>query len=90
MTKQIHHKRRKETLDHLNRILGQVAGLKRMIEEGEECIKIASLTTSIAKSFDGLRLRTLEGFVLNELIADKTVSSDKLQQFQDLLKLQKK
>lgn len=90
MTHELQKKRRKETLDHLSRIQGQIEGLKKMIESSEECIKVASLTTSIAKSFDTLRLRTLEGFVIHQLLADKKVSSDKLKKFQDLLKLQKK
>ncbi|OFZ46242.1 MAG: hypothetical protein A2381_11535 [Bdellovibrionales bacterium RIFOXYB1_FULL_37_110] len=89
--KQKHNlKRRKETLDHLSRIVGQIEGLKRMFEENEECIKIASLTTSIAKSFDSLRLRTLEGFVVHQLLGNKSISKEKLKQFQDLLKLQRK
>lgn len=90
MTTKKHQERRKETLDHLNRIQGQIEGLKKMIAGGEECIKIASLTTSIAKSFDTLRLRTLEGFVIHQLIGDKPISPEKLKQFQDLLKLHKK
>ena len=86
--------RRKETLDHLNRIQGQIEALKKLIGQDEycggQCLKVATLTISIVKSFDSLKYKTLEGFVINHLLEGKSVAPEKLIQFQDLLKLHKK
>jgi len=38
---------------------------------------IAMLTTSISKSFDSLRTRTLEGFILKELFDNETLNREK-------------
>jgi len=84
-----HLKRRKETLAHINRIQGQIDALKNMIDE-HNCLKVASLTTAIAKSFDSLRFRTLEGFLIYQFHGGKGSSSEKLRQLQGLLKLYKK
>ena len=56
------------TISHINRIIGQLTSLKRHIEEDKPCEQIASLATSISKSCDGLRTRTLEGFILNDVL----------------------
>ena len=66
--------RRKESLDHLNRIQGQIETLKKYLAEDRCCSEIALLTTSIAKSFDSLRTKTLEGFIINELLSEKELS----------------
>ena len=82
--------RRKETLAHINRIQGQIEALKRMIESGEECVKVAHLATSIAKSVDALRFRTLEGFLINQFHGGSGPSVAKLEQLRGLLRLYKK
>lgn len=69
--------RRKKTIHHLNRILGQIETLKEYISDDKSCGDIAQLTTSIAKSFDSLRTKTLEGFILHEFLEDKQVSLKK-------------
>lgn len=89
ITKQIND-RKKQTINHLNRIQGQINTLKSYIEEDNCCSDIAGLTTSIAKSFDSLRVRTLEGFILNELLENKKVSSKKTNKLTKILNLHKK
>jgi len=84
-----HDFRKKVTLNHLHRISGQLNALTKLIENGEGCEQIASLSTSIAKSFDTLRFRTLEGYIQNE-IASKDIKSGKLIQLRKLLELYKK
>ena len=79
--------RRQSTIHHLNRILGQINTLKEYIAHDRSCADIAQLTTSIAKSFDSLRSKTLEGFILSELIQDKQVSPEKRQMLTEVLKL---
>jgi DNA-binding FrmR family transcriptional regulator len=76
--------RRKSTLDHLNRIQGQIETLKRYIAEDADCVDIAMLVTSIAKSFDTLRSKTLEGSILHHILNENQKLSpeqkDKLSQ----------
>ena len=82
--------RRKASINHLSRIEGQIKKLKQMISEDGCCSDIAMLTTSIAKSFDSLRTKTLEGFVVNDLLDGKNLSEAKLKKLQNILNLYKK
>ncbi len=81
--------RRTETIQHINRILGQINTLKAYVEEGRSCHEVATLTTSIAKSFDSLRSRTLEGFILLEILQGKAPEKKK-EELAKLLSLYKK
>ncbi len=89
ITKEIKEKR-KQTINHLNRIQGQFKTLKKYIEQDECCGKIAQLTTSVVKSFDSLRAKTLEGFILNDFIANKKVSEEKIKKLKQIINLYKK
>lgn len=81
---------RKKNIDHLNRIQGQIKTLKKYLEQEESCGEIAQLTTSIAKSFDTLRAKTLEGFVLNEFLSGRKVSEEKKKKLKRIINLYKK
>ena len=81
---------RKENLDHLNRIQGQIETLKKYISEDRCCADIAQLTTSVAKSFDTLRTKTLESFICNQLLKDKEVSKKQMDNLKRILNLYKK
>jgi DNA-binding FrmR family transcriptional regulator len=82
--------RRKQSIDHLSRIQGQIETLKKYMEEDKNCADIAQLTTSIAKSFDSLRTKTLEGFIVNELLEKENISSSKMKKLIRVLNLYKK
>ena len=82
--------RRKQSIDHLSRIQGQIETLKKYMEEDKNCADIAQLTTSIAKSFDSLRTKTLEGFIINELLEKENISSNKMEKLIRVLNLYKK
>lgn len=81
---------RKKMLQHLNRIQGQINTLKKYIDDDVDCSDIALLTTSIAKSFDSVRAKTLESFILNDLLHNSTISEDKKTKLEEILKLYKK
>ena len=80
----------KETLHHINRIQGQIETLKKYIEGDKSCEEISSLTTSIAKSFDTLRARTLRGFIKYDLLEGKELTEKRFEQLEKLLNLHKK
>lgn len=80
----------RSSLNHLARIEGQISTLKRYIEEGKKCEDVAMLTTSIAKSFDSLRAKTLKNFFINEILADKMLSKKDILRIEEIFKLYKK
>ncbi len=79
-----------QTLHHINRIQGQIETLKKYVEENRSCEDISSLATSVAKSFDTLRARTLRGFIKYDLLAGEKVPEKKFEQLEKLLNLHKK
>ena len=79
-----------KSLNHLNRIEGQIRTLKRYIEEGKRCEDVALLTTSITKSFDTLRAKTLENFFINEILLEQKLSKKDLEKIDKIFKLYKK
>jgi len=85
-------KRRQENIYHLNRIQGQIETLKKYLASDNNChcIDIALLTTSIAKSFDSLRSKTLEGFILNEFLENKKIAPEKIKNLKRIINLYKK
>jgi len=80
----------KESLNHLSRIEGQIRTLKKYIGEGRRCEDVAILTTSIAKSFDTLRAKTLKSFFINEILSDRKLSKKDLLRIEEIFKLYKK
>jgi DNA-binding FrmR family transcriptional regulator len=80
----------KDSLNHLSRIEGQIRTLKKYIEEGQKCEKVASLTTSIAKSFDSLRAKTLKNFFINDILGEKKISKKDLERIEKIFKMYKK
>lgn len=83
-------KRRTKNIHHLNRIQGQIETLKTYLEEDRSCGDIAQLTTSIAKSFDSLRAKTLEGFILNEFLEGKKVPQAQMEKLNKIINLYKR
>lgn len=83
------NKRHKQTLNHLNRIEGQIKVLRTYIQEDRSCQEIAQLTASITQSFMSLKIRTLEGFVLHQLLEGRA-DKQKQEQLTEILKLYKK
>ena len=81
--------RRTQSLNHLNRILGQLRVLKDYIVEDRPCYEVAHLTASITRSFETLKVRTLEGFIVHELLEDRA-RGPKTEQLTEILKLYKR
>ncbi|MCL4338647.1 metal-sensing transcriptional repressor [Patescibacteria group bacterium] len=83
--------RRERTLDHLNRIQGQIETLKRYIADDADCMGIAMLVTSIAKSFDALRSKTLEGSIVHQILnGGEGLSKEQKEKLSQVINLYKK
>lgn len=76
--------RHEETINHINRLIGQLNALKERIHDDQRCREIASLTRSISSSAKGLQIRTLKGYIMHDLI-DKELSEDDRDELDELL-----
>ncbi|WP_412474285.1 metal-sensitive transcriptional regulator [Halobacteriovorax sp. YZS-1-1] len=85
------HPDHKATLTRVNRIEGQVRGIKNMIEDGKYCVDILTQIKSIRSALKGLELVILESHLNSCVInALKTGSSkeseEKIDEIMELLK----
>jgi DNA-binding FrmR family transcriptional regulator len=60
-------KSRTDLLNRLKRAEGQLRGIQRMIEEGEECLAIASQMSAVRKALDSAYVRMTVCFMEQEL-----------------------
>lgn len=81
----------KATLTRVNRIEGQVRGIKNMIEDGKYCVDILTQIKSIRSALKGLEHVILEGHlnhcVINAIESgSKKDSQEKIEEIMELLK----
>ena len=60
---------RTDLLNRLKRAEGQIRGVQRMIEEGENCVKIGQQFSAVRKALDSTYLRMTMCFMEQELEA---------------------
>jgi len=60
---------RTEVLNRLRRAEGQLRGIQRMLEEGEDCLKIGQQFSAVRKALDSTYLRMTVCFMEQELQA---------------------
>jgi DNA-binding FrmR family transcriptional regulator len=60
---------RTEILNRLRRAEGQLRGIQRMIEDGENCLKIGQQFSAVRKALDSTYLRMTVCFMAQELEA---------------------
>jgi DNA-binding FrmR family transcriptional regulator len=60
---------RTEILNRLRRAEGQLRGIQRMIEDGEDCLKIGQQFSAVRKALDSTYLRMTVCFMAQELEA---------------------
>ena len=62
-------KSRTDLLHRLRRAEGQLRGIQRMIEDGEDCLAIAGQMSAVRKALDSAYVRMTVGFMEQELSA---------------------
>lgn len=83
-TRKAHHpeKLKEEIAKRLNRIEGQVRGVKKMIEEDMYCDNVLNQITSVQSALNGVRMLLLENHikscVVDQLSEGKTEVIDEL------------
>ena len=60
---------RTAVLNRLRRAEGQIRGIQRMVEEGEDCLKIGQQFSAVRKALDSTYLRMTVCFMEQELSA---------------------
>ena len=58
---------RTEVLNRLRRAEGQIRGIQRMVEEGEDCLKIGQQFSAVRKALDSTYLRMTVCFMEQEM-----------------------
>ena len=74
-------KSRTDLLHRLKRAEGQLRGIQRMIEEGEDCLAIASQMSAVRKALDSAYVRMTVCFMEQELagrIGDRPAAREDL------------
>jgi DNA-binding FrmR family transcriptional regulator len=77
----------KELVPHISRLEGQLASLKKKIEAEDSCTDIVRLALSAAKSFDSLKAKLVEGYILLELMNGEDIKASESDDLKELLKL---
>lgn len=66
-------------LSHLNRVSGQVEGIKKMIEEGRYCAEILNQLRAIRSAIKSIELRILDAH-LSSCVTDACLSQNQEEQ----------
>lgn len=91
MNKNIKNADHKSQLSRVNRIEGQVRGVKNMIEEGKYCVDILTQIKAIRSALKGLELQILEGHANHCLMnainsGSKKDTEEKITEIMELIK----
>jgi DNA-binding FrmR family transcriptional regulator len=77
---------RTDVLNRLRRAEGQIRGIQRMIEEGENCMKIGQQFSAVRKALDSTYLRMTVCFLEQELEARLQPTEDQKTDLEPMLK----
>ncbi|HAT1821735.1 TPA: metal-sensitive transcriptional regulator [Legionella pneumophila] len=86
-----HHPSHEKELNRINRVLGQLEGVKRMIEEKRYCVDIMSQLRAVRNAIKTIELGVLETHVLSCVsaafcLADEEARTTKINEVIALLK----
>lgn len=80
------HKYQKKLVDHLNRIEGQVRGLKKMVEAGKYCPDILTQSLAVENSLESFNSNLLENH-LTEHVAHQFMHGQAGKAIKELVKI---
>ncbi|MBD3270200.1 metal-sensing transcriptional repressor [Candidatus Peregrinibacteria bacterium] len=81
------NERCKALVDHISRIQGQLDTLKKYINNNQSCEDITLLTSSVTKSFDSVRKKIVEGYIIEEILSKKIYSKSHKTVLENLKKI---
>lgn len=77
---------RTDVLNRLRRAEGQLRGIQRMIEDGENCLKIGQQFSAVRKALDSTYLRMTVCFMEQELESRLTPGKEQKADLSDMMK----
>lgn len=85
------HASHKEHIPRINRIEGQIRGIKKMVEEEQYCVDILTQVKAARSALKSLELKLLEGHVQHCLgqalkSGEQEILNEKLTEIMDVLK----
>ena len=73
------NKPRKNIIDHISRLEGQLAAVKAELQKPEpDCARACRTLVSASRSFAGLREQFVESFLLTHIVDEKSVKDRSL------------
>ena len=79
-------KARTDVVNRLRRAEGQIRGIQRMVEEGEDCLKIGQQFSAVRKALDSTYLRMTVCFMEQELQNRMQPNPEQQADLDDMLK----
>ena len=77
---------KKQLIDHVSRLEGQLASIKKELSKSEpNCIRASKTLLSAARSFAGLRKKFVESFMLEHVVDEASLRNKDM--FTELLTL---
>lgn len=77
---------RTDVLNRLRRAEGQLRGIQRMVEEGEDCLKIGQQFSAVRKALDSTYLRMTLCFLEQELEGRMQLDTSQKGDMEDMFK----
>ena len=77
---------RTDVLNRLRRAEGQLRGIQRMVEEGEDCLKIGQQFSAVRKALDSTYLRLTLCFLEQELETRMQPNAEQKDDMDDMFK----
>jgi len=77
---------RTDVLNRLRRAEGQLRGIQRMVEEGEDCLKIGQQFSAVRKALDSTYLRMTLCFLEQELETRMQPNAEQKDDMDDMFK----
>jgi DNA-binding FrmR family transcriptional regulator len=77
---------RSDVINRLRRAEGQLRGIQRMIDDGEDCLKIGQQFSAVRKALDSTYLRMTVCFMTQELESRLTPDKDQKAGLSDMMK----
>jgi CsoR family transcriptional regulator, copper-sensing transcriptional repressor len=77
---------KKQTLNRLRRIEGQIRGLQKMVEQGTYCVDIITQTSAVKRALSGVEDTLLEGH-LSSCVVDQIKKGEQGKATKEILKV---
>ncbi|SNR69146.1 metal-sensitive transcriptional regulator [Desulfurobacterium atlanticum] len=86
----VNKEEKRKIIQRLKRIEGQIRGLQRMIEEGNNCEDVLIQLSAVKNAMENLGIVILESYLKHCVFKDESLSPEKERELEAALKLLKR